>query len=149
MAKKKFKFKDNLTVILAIVLIIIAVAYYFYKDSSKTPDNGGTGGGNSVITGTNVTPTGELNLHFIDIGQGDCIFIEFPDGNCMLIDSGDTKKANATKIVNYVSELGYQEITFLLATHSDKDHIGNMVDVFENFEVKFEKKKRKKMLKKS
>jgi len=137
MAKKKFKFKDNLTVILAIVLIIIAVAYYFYKDSSKTPDNGGTGGGNSVIIGTNVTPTGELNLHFIDIGQGDCIFIEFPDGNCMLIDSGDTKKANATKIVNYVSELGYQEITFLLATHSDKDHIGNMVDVFENFEVKY------------
>ena len=138
MSKKKFKIKDNLTVIMALLLIIVAVVYYFYNQSNnKMPDKSETGGGNSVITNTNLTPTGELNLHFIDIGQGDCIFIEFPDGNCMLIDSGDTKKANATKIVNYITDLGYEEITFLLATHTDADHIGNMVDVFENFDVKY------------
>ena len=41
-----------------------------------------------------------LKMHFIDVGQGDAIFMVLPNQQCMLIDAGDT--ANANMVVNYI-----------------------------------------------
>ena len=79
--------------------------------------------------------SGNAVVHFIDIGQGDAIFIQLPDDKTVLIDSGDLNNDNNSKLVNYISELGVSKIDYLVATHADADHIGGMEDVFYNFDV--------------
>ena len=74
-----------------------------------------------------------LTVHFIDVGQGDSIFIELPDGKCMLIDSGEWY--NAGKVITFIDCLGYKKIDHLLATHPHSDHIGSMKNVIESFDI--------------
>lgn len=74
-----------------------------------------------------------LVSHYIDVGQGDCEFIEFPDGKTMLIDAG-TSKSSGT-IIDYIEGLGYSEINYVIATHPHADHIGGMADVIKYFDI--------------
>lgn len=77
-----------------------------------------------------------LSVHFIDVGQGDSIFIEFPDNKTMLIDAGPSSSANI--ITNYINNLHITEnnvIDYVLLTHSDEDHCGAMPNVMSMFEV--------------
>ena len=87
------------------------------------------------ITQTDVLPktTGILKIHFIDVGQGDSIFLELPNGKTMLIDAGDT--SSGVKIVNYIKALGYDKIDYLVATHPHEDHIGGMPYVLSSLNV--------------
>ncbi len=74
-----------------------------------------------------------LISHYIDVGQGDCEFIEFPDGKTMLIDAGTSK--NSETIIDYIEGLGYSEINYVVATHPHADHIGGMADVIKYFDI--------------
>jgi len=77
-------------------------------------------------------PATNLKVHFIDVGQGDCILIE--DGtSAMLIDAGNPE--NGPGIVSYIKNLGTQKLNFVLATHPHADHIGGMADVINAFDV--------------
>ncbi len=73
---------------------------------------------------------GELRIHFIDVGQGDCTLIELPDGKVALIDGGndfsDTKKA----VMRYLNALDIDVIDYLIITHTDSDHCGSLEEVF-------------------
>lgn len=91
----------------------------------------------------NVTPNVSMNeeavnekltAFFLDVGQGDSCFIELPEGKTMLVDAG-TKKS-APYITDFIKSLGYSTIDYVIATHPHADHIGGMVDVFEEFDVK-------------
>lgn len=79
----------------------------------------------------------EFEIHYIDVGQGDCTFIRFPDKKTMLIDAGPTSSKN--KVCEYLDDLFKQEsidaIDYFLLTHQDSDHIGGASSVFENFQV--------------
>lgn len=77
--------------------------------------------------------SGELKAHFIDVGQGDSEFIEFPDGECMLIDAGGNEYGD--EIVDYIQNLGYSKIDYLVATHPHADHIGGMAFVVNSFNI--------------
>jgi len=79
--------------------------------------------------------TGVCRIHFIDVGQGDCMLIELPDGKIMVIDAGDSSAKVEVAIRDYLQELGVDQIEYLLATHQDADHIGNMDVVFDNYDV--------------
>lgn len=75
-----------------------------------------------------------LAIHMIDVGQGDCILITTPSNNNILIDSGDE---NIYKIVkSYLKLHKIKKLDMIIATHLDKDHIGSLDDVIENFDVK-------------
>lgn len=76
---------------------------------------------------------GELKVHFLDVGQGDSIFVELPSGECMLIDASEREFAN--RIISFIDCLGYTKIDHLIATHPHADHIGGMQTVISHFEV--------------
>ncbi len=73
-----------------------------------------------------------LIVHFIDVGQGDAIFVQFPNGKTMLIDGGE----NDALAGQYLKTLGVKTIDTLVITHPHLDHIGGLVSVIEHFEVK-------------
>lgn len=78
--------------------------------------------------------SGDLQVHFLDVGQGDAIYIELPNGQNMLIDAGSA--GTEEKIVAYISQLGYDAIDYLVATHPHEDHIGGMTKVIGSFKIK-------------
>ncbi|HYE12640.1 MAG TPA: hypothetical protein VEF53_20945, partial [Patescibacteria group bacterium] len=49
---------------------------------------------------TSQTSTAAMKIHFIDVGQGDSIFIQLANGETVLIDGGN--KADAAVIMNYL-----------------------------------------------
>lgn len=84
-------------------------------------------------TDSYVAGTGILRVHFLDVGQGDAAFIELPDGNSMLIDTGNA--SNGSQIVDYIEDLGYKKIDYLVASHPHSDHIGGMEAVLDSFSI--------------
>ena len=72
-------------------------------------------------------------VHFIDVGQGDSIFIDYKDYD-ILIDAGGNDKGPI--VVEYLKSLGVDDIEIMVATHPHEDHIGGLDDVLEAFEVK-------------
>lgn len=74
-----------------------------------------------------------LSVHYIDVGQGDCIFVKSSSGT-MLIDAGE--KGNDEKILSYLHNQGVDTIDYLVATHPHSDHIGSMPKVIAGLEVK-------------
>lgn len=76
---------------------------------------------------------GEMSVHFLDVGQGDSIFIELPDGRTMLIDASISKFGD--RICEYIKNEGHSDIDILVATHPHADHIGGMKTVTENFDI--------------
>ncbi|NLG48827.1 MAG: MBL fold metallo-hydrolase [Chloroflexi bacterium] len=72
-----------------------------------------------------------LQVHFIDVGQGDAILIVAPDGKTMLIDGGESN----TGVVEYLRSVGVQQLDLMVATHPHADHIGGLVDVLEEIPV--------------
>ena len=81
----------------------------------------------------------DLVVHFIDVGQGDAIAINFPNNQVMLIDSGpkDTQNLTIEYIKNSVLSINKDlVIDYLILTHPDIDHSGSVSAIFSEFEVK-------------
>ncbi|MCX6731745.1 MAG: MBL fold metallo-hydrolase [Candidatus Parcubacteria bacterium] len=74
-----------------------------------------------------------LEVDFLDVGQGDAIFIQAANGNQILLDSGPNKKV--------LSELGKvmpfydRTIDLIIESHPDNDHIAGFVDVLKKYDV--------------
>ena len=74
-----------------------------------------------------------LSVHIIDVGQGDSILIKTPNNKNILIDGGDEDN---NKIINsYLKSKNIKEINMIIATHLDKDHIGTLDYIVENYTV--------------
>lgn len=76
---------------------------------------------------------GIIKVAFLDIGQGDAIFIESPNGNQILIDGGANKKV--LKELAKVMPFYDRSIDMVIATHPDKDHIGGLPEVLKNYKT--------------
>lgn len=75
----------------------------------------------------------KLQVHFIDVGQADSIFIDYGDID-ILIDGGNNEDGEL--VVNYLKALGTDDIELMVATHPHEDHIGGLDTVIYNFDVK-------------
>lgn len=73
-----------------------------------------------------------LVVHFLNVGQGDSILIQFAGKNA-LIDGGDSNAGS--KISSYLRANGVIRIDLLIATHSHPDHIGGLKTILNNFDV--------------
>ena len=72
---------------------------------------------------------GELRVHFLAVGQGDCTVIELPDGKTMVIDGGDGADEHTRYILRYLYALGVKSPDYLVATHTDGDHTGGLAEM--------------------
>lgn len=79
-------------------------------------------------------PSGkEMQVHVLDVGQGDSILIVSPEGKVVLIDAGDEK--NGKTVVDALRRNNVQQIDYFIATHMHPDHIGGAPEVLNNFKV--------------
>lgn len=78
---------------------------------------------------------GLLTVAFLDVGQGDAIFIEAPNGNQMLIDGGPGRAVFAP--LGEMMPFYDHSIDVVIATHPDADHIGGIPEVLRRYDVNF------------
>lgn len=89
-----------------------------------------------------VNPFFEVNV--FDVGQGDSILLKFPynKGN-ILIDTGGIMTYSSKKkyyiakniLIPYFKSIGITKIDFLILTHGDNDHMGEAINLVDNFKV--------------
>ncbi len=78
-------------------------------------------------------PDDKFHIYFLDIGQGDSVFIKTPENHQILIDGGAYSKV--------IEELGEvmpyfdKSIDFVMLTHPDNDHLGGLVEVLKRYKV--------------
>ena len=75
---------------------------------------------------------GEMRVHFLDVGQGDCTVLEFPDGDVLIVDAGDGSFETEHKIISYIKGLHASSYS-ILATHADYDHYGGFAEIIRTF----------------
>ncbi len=76
--------------------------------------------------------TSDMEVHFIDVGQGDATLVK-ADGKYMLIDAGDNSKGTAVQ--NYLKKQNVKKLDYLILTHTDADHIGGADVIISKFDV--------------
>ncbi len=76
---------------------------------------------------------GEVQFHFIDVGQGDAALIRTEKGD-ILIDAGTNSSEDELKA--YLDGLGVTEIEYAVFTHPHEDHIGGADMVLNTYNVK-------------
>src|SRR5690554_2656060 len=76
-----------------------------------------------------------LQIHYIDVGQGDSILIQIPGPHSMLIDAGE--QTSGSDVVSYIQNQNIDKLDIVIGTHPHADHIGGLISVLE--EIKVEK----------
>lgn len=76
---------------------------------------------------------GRLTVAFLNIGQGDAIFIEAPSGNQVLIDGGPDR--SILRELSKVMPFYDKSIDVVVASHADQDHVGGLPDVLRRYDV--------------
>ena len=71
---------------------------------------------------------GRLHVAFLDVGQGDSIFIETPQGRRMLIDGGP-ERLEAARALDGGLPFWDRKVDVVMATHADEDHLSGLVEV--------------------
>jgi competence protein ComEC len=74
---------------------------------------------------------GKLQIHFMDVGQGDGAVLISPLGETVLFDNG--KRGNCDLPVSYLQQLGITKIDYMIVSHYHDDHIGCTTDVLDEF----------------
>lgn len=122
MAREK---KLNKKLIYLIIILVVAVCSVFGLDNyDKVFDEEYPWESSETVT------IDMLNVHYIDVGQGDCSLVEC-QGKYMLIDAGEN--GHETEVINYLRSLGIKKLDYIIATHQHSDHIGGLPEVIEEF----------------
>lgn len=74
----------------------------------------------------------KMIVHYIDVGQGDCILIQVNNKN-LLIDSGPS--SSRKDLLDYLEKLNIKKFDYIIATHPHEDHIGNMDTIIKRYNI--------------
>jgi beta-lactamase superfamily II metal-dependent hydrolase len=83
-----------------------------------------------AVTRARTAPSGNLQISFIDVGQGDSALLQDANGFDVLIDGG--VPAAGPTVVAYLKQKGADHLEVMVASHPDSDHIGGLIDVLED-----------------
>ena len=78
---------------------------------------------------------GVLSVAFLDVGQGDAIFIDSPSGAQVLIDGGPD--SSILRRLSSVIPLWDRSIDVVIATHPDSDHIAGLIEILKRYDVSY------------
>lgn len=78
-------------------------------------------------------PLNQLQVTFIDVGQGDSALIQTPSGKSMLVDAGPPDGSGA--ICSLLDSEGISRLDYLVLTHPDSDHIGGAEEIIQRYTV--------------
>ena len=73
----------------------------------------------------------QLKVTFVDVGQGDAIYIEFPNGKNALIDGGPS----GALVDDFLKSKGVTKIDYVALTHPHSDHYRGLKKVFTSYQV--------------
>src|SRR3989344_81472 len=104
---------SKVTLILLVLLVVLSVAIWYAVIREERCDI--------------------LRVSFLDIGQGDAIFIDAPSGRQVLIDGG--KGSAVLRQLASVMPWYDKTIDIVVGTHPDQDHIGGLVEVLRRYTV--------------
>jgi len=122
-------------IILSILLCIVLGLLWSVKHDKKIIQQNVAGEKiENKEVASNTTSTPEVKITFLDVGQGDASFIEFPDGEQMLVDC--SIDARIIEALGRVMPYYDRDIDYMLITHPDSDHYGGCIDVLKRFDVK-------------
>lgn len=105
--------------LLAVIALVLAAVYPVQEQLTKET------GGTAVSDGST------LEVHYLDIGQGDCTLIR-QGGHAMLIDAGNNSKG--TTVQAYLENQGIDHLDYVIGTHPDADHIGGLDVIIYKFD---------------
>ncbi len=108
-----FKFNNKFFKILSSIFILIIFILFFNLNNNANFKN-------------------KMIIHYIDVGQGDCILIQVNNKN-LLIDSGPS--TNRKYLLNYLKKINIKKFDYIIATHLHDDHIGNMDTIIKRYNV--------------
>ncbi len=122
------------TAVFFVSVIIVCVVYYYVSPFLLSEKPSSIDKFPLTLYGSNQN---DLEIHFIDVGQGDAVLVKTPDGRNIMIDAGVDDDAVTDKVINYLEDNGVKTIDYVIATHPDADHIGGFPAIFDKFKVKF------------
>ncbi|MBI4334385.1 MAG: MBL fold metallo-hydrolase [Chloroflexi bacterium] len=73
-----------------------------------------------------------LQVHFIDVGQGDAILVRGPEGETVLIDGGEAEPG----VLSHLRREHVIKLDALVTTHPHSDHVGGLIAVLKEIPVK-------------
>ena len=109
----------RIVLLICLCLLVVGCANPFVESDDKT----------SISTFSGDT----LRVNYIDVGQGDSIFIQLPNNETMLIDAGEAYEAD--NVIDFLNNLGIKKIDYVVGTHPHTDHIGGLEEVINTFDV--------------
>ncbi|MBR5452680.1 MAG: MBL fold metallo-hydrolase [Clostridia bacterium] len=121
MAKYKRKNQKKYPSWVTVLLIVIFIAYAAYNYFKENP-----------LIITEKPSDGEIIVHSVDVGQGDCTIIASNEGN-IIIDAGPGSGEDHLRA--YIKSLGITEFKYAIFTHPHEDHIGGADMVVNEFKV--------------
>ena len=108
-----------------IFFAIIIIAIVMHNNNIHTETN------NPEYANLNINQN-ELNIFYLDVGQGDSTFITI-NGCNMLIDSGNYQ--DGYYIVQFLKAQNIDKIDYFILTHCDEDHIGGAYKVLDELQI--------------
>ena len=102
--------------LIALIVVVLGFCLYFFipRDQEKPP----------------VPTSGDLTVHYIDVGQADCALLEC-DGKFMLIDGGNVE--DSSLVVSYLQKAGVEKLEAVVCSHAHEDHVGGLPGVLAVF----------------
>ncbi|MCR4721012.1 MAG: MBL fold metallo-hydrolase [Lachnospiraceae bacterium] len=122
--RKKKKAVCAVLLVLAALLLVLALLLSFPSDRDAGEGSRATPGTEGIYK--------TLEVHFLDVGQGDAALL-MCGGEAMLIDAGSNDSADYVE--KYLRGQGVEKLKYAVGTHFDSDHVGGLDEILKSFRV--------------